>query len=67
MAMLNRVEHANVFETGATEYFKAATRGNWNEVWDAFNSRRNAKGAGTAANEDSGEGDIFSRAGVAAQ
>jgi ribonucleoside-diphosphate reductase beta chain len=31
--LLNGVEHANFFETRATEYSKAATRGNWNEVW----------------------------------
>jgi ribonucleoside-diphosphate reductase beta chain len=37
--LLNGVEHANFFETRATEYSKAATRGNWNEVWDAFDRR----------------------------
>lgn len=26
-------EHANFFETRATEYTRAATAGNWNEVW----------------------------------
>jgi ribonucleoside-diphosphate reductase beta chain len=31
--LLNGVEHANFFETRATEYSKAATRGNWNDVW----------------------------------
>ena len=31
--MLNGVEHANFFETRATEYSKVATRGNWNEMW----------------------------------
>ncbi|MGK0493335.1 MAG: ribonucleoside-diphosphate reductase beta chain, partial [Sphingomonas echinoides] len=54
----------------ATEYSKAATRGNWNEVWDGFDKRQKAKaGAGAAvANEDAGEGgDMFSRAGVAAE
>src|ERR671920_241449 len=30
--LLNGVEHANFFETRATEYSKAATRGNWGEV-----------------------------------
>ncbi len=29
--LLNGVEHANFFETRATEYSKAATRGNWND------------------------------------
>ena len=42
--MLNGVEHANFFETRATEYSKAATRGNWNEVWDNFD--RQAEGEG---------------------
>ena len=31
--LLNGVEHANFFETRATEYSKAATTGNWNDVW----------------------------------
>jgi ribonucleoside-diphosphate reductase beta chain len=65
--MLNGVEHANFFEQRATEYSKAATRGNWNEVWDSFDKRRKAK-AGPAANEEIGdEGDMFARAGVAAE
>ena len=41
--LLNGVEHANFFETRATEYSKAATRGNWNEVWDNFDRRMKAK------------------------
>jgi ribonucleoside-diphosphate reductase beta chain len=68
--MLNGVEHANFFEQRATEYSKAATRGNWNEVWDGFDKRQKAKG-GKAANEDAGDaaggGDMFSQAGVAAE
>jgi ribonucleoside-diphosphate reductase beta chain len=73
--LLNGVEHANFFETRATEYSKAATRGNWNEVWDAFDRRVKAKAA--AANDgDGAEGDaptkdegpdMFSAAGVAAE
>jgi ribonucleoside-diphosphate reductase beta chain len=43
MPRLNGVEHANFFEARATEYSKAATKGNWNEVWDAFDSRKGAK------------------------
>jgi hypothetical protein len=43
--LLNGVEHANFFETRATEYSKAATRGNWNEVWDNFDKRKSAKAA----------------------
>ncbi|TXG83365.1 MAG: ribonucleotide-diphosphate reductase subunit beta [Sphingomonadales bacterium] len=41
--LLNGVEHANFFETRATEYSKAATRGNWNEVWDSFDKRLQAR------------------------
>ena len=65
--LLNGVEHANFFETRATEYSKAATRGQWNDVWDAFDKRQKAKGV-KAANEESGDtGDMFSSAGVAAE
>ena len=32
--MLNAVEHANFFENRATEYSKAATRGNWEDAFD---------------------------------
>src|SRR3954468_3709088 len=41
--MLNGVEHANFFETRATEYSKAATRGDWNSVWENFDRRQKAK------------------------
>ena len=37
--LLNGVEHANFFEQRATEYSKAATRGDWNDVWDQFDRR----------------------------
>lgn len=40
-AMLNGVEHANFFEARATEYSKAATKGDWHGdggVWAAFDS-----------------------------
>jgi ribonucleoside-diphosphate reductase beta chain len=47
--LLNGVEHANFFETRATEYSKAATKGNWNDVWSNFDSRAKAKAS--AANE----------------
>ena len=43
--LLNGVEHANFFETRATEYSKAATRGDWNDVWDSFDRRKKAKAA----------------------
>jgi ribonucleoside-diphosphate reductase beta chain len=66
--LLNGVEHANFFETRATEYSKAATRGQWSDVWDSFDKRQKAK-AGTAANEDAGaeEAGLFGAAGVAAE
>lgn len=32
--LLSGPEHANFFETRATEYSKGATGGTWNEVWD---------------------------------
>src|SRR5207237_917442 len=73
--LLNGVEHANFFETRATEYSKGATRGSWNEVWDNFDRRQKAKAK--AANEGSADeaaaradedgGDMFSAAGVAAE
>jgi len=43
-----------------------ATHDNWNEVCDAFDRRKAAKNA-AAANEDEAGGDMFSRAGVAAE
>jgi ribonucleoside-diphosphate reductase beta chain len=67
--MLNGVEHANFFETRATEYSKAATRGSWNDVWDNFDRRMRAKAEG-AANDGAGAGDgpdMFEAAGVAAE
>jgi ribonucleoside-diphosphate reductase beta chain len=68
--LLNGVEHANFFEQRATEYSKGATKGEWNTVWDSFDKRQKAKaGPAAAANEGSeGDGgDMFSRAGVAAE
>jgi ribonucleoside-diphosphate reductase beta chain len=62
-------ENANFFETRATEYSKAATRGNWNEVWDNFDRRMKAK-ADAAANDGGAGGDgpdMFEAAGVAAE
>ncbi len=75
--LLNGVEHANFFETRATEYSKAATRGNWGEVWDNFDRRQKAKAAANdgsggeaaeaKAEDGEGTGDMFSAAGVAAE
>ncbi len=31
-SMINGVEHTNFFENRPTEYAKAATKGNWNEI-----------------------------------
>ena len=53
--LLNGVEHANFFETRATEYSKAATKGNWNDVWSSFDARNKAKHT-EAANEAEDEG-----------
>jgi len=33
--ILNGVEHANFFENRSTEYSKAATQGNWDDVWNS--------------------------------
>ena len=64
--LLNGVEHANFFEARATEYSKAATKGDWNEVWTAFDSRKAAKAASEAqpANVDDAQGGLL---GVAAE
>lgn len=34
--ILNGAEHANFFETRATEYSRGASKGTWDEVWDAL-------------------------------
>ncbi|WP_426265913.1 ribonucleotide-diphosphate reductase subunit beta [Sphingomonas sp. LHG3443-2] len=64
--LLNGVEHANFFEQRATEYSKAATKGNWNEVWDNFDRRQKAKVANDAPAAEA-EGGLFDTAGVAAE
>lgn len=38
--LLNGVEHANFFETRATEYSKAATTGTWEATWEKFEERQ---------------------------
>lgn len=63
--LLNGVEHANFFETRATEYSKGATRGDWNRVWDSFDERKKDK-ANHEEGEDQGE-DMFGNTGVAAE
>jgi ribonucleoside-diphosphate reductase beta chain len=37
--ILNGVEHANFFETRATEYSKGATVGSWPDTWSLFDHR----------------------------
>jgi len=37
--LINGVEHANFFETRATEYSKGATKGTWENVWSTFDGR----------------------------
>ncbi len=61
------MEHANFFETRATEYSKAATRGNWNDVWSNFDNRRNAKAANTVEEPTEEDVDMFGAAGIAAE
>ncbi len=62
-SQLNAVEHANFFETRATEYSKAATKGNWGEVWDAFDARKGAKVAVAANEADEADGGLLNGAG----
>lgn len=64
--LLNGVEHANFFETRATEYSKGATRGNWNDVWSAFDKRQKKSAANEVAVVDDSE-DMFKQAGIAAE
>lgn len=76
--LLNGIVHANPIalslskaETRATEYSKAARRGNWNDAWSSFDERKKAKAnddAAAGADEgDGGEGDMFRAAGMAAE
>ncbi|QGZ95996.1 ribonucleotide-diphosphate reductase subunit beta [Terricaulis silvestris] len=50
-SILNGVEHANFFEARATEYSKAATKGDWHGdtgVWSNFESMMEKRKAGAA-------------------
>ena len=62
-------KYAASFLWPATPACKAATRGDWNSVWENFDRRQKAKGE--AANDaPAGEGDgddMFKHAGVAAE
>jgi ribonucleoside-diphosphate reductase beta chain len=52
-SILNGVEHANFFEARATEYSKAATKGDWHGdsgVWSNFEQMMQKRKAGGAAN-----------------
>lgn len=62
--LLSGVEHANFFETRATEYSKAATRGNWQEVWDTFDRRVDAR-LGAVANDGGDAPDLLDAFGAA--
>jgi ribonucleoside-diphosphate reductase beta chain len=65
--LLNGVEHANFFETRATEYSKGATRGDWNTVWASFDKRKGKPvDPANCAAEDEGAG-LFDTAEVAAE
>jgi ribonucleoside-diphosphate reductase beta chain len=50
-------------ETRATEYSKAATRGNWNDVWSNFDQRRKAKDSAANETADDEGPDMFGDAG----
>jgi ribonucleoside-diphosphate reductase beta chain len=63
---LNGVEHANFFETRATEYSKASTRGDWGQVWDSFDRRKKKDVTEVIVAENDGM-DMFEQAGVAAE
>jgi ribonucleoside-diphosphate reductase beta chain len=64
--LLNGVEHANFFETRATEYSKASTRGDWGQVWDSFDNRKK-KIIGIEPIAENDGVDMFEQAGVAAE
>jgi ribonucleoside-diphosphate reductase beta chain len=64
--LLNGVEHANFFETRATEYSKASTRGDWGQVWNSFDNRKKKDVAEVIIAENDGM-DMFEAAGVAAE
>jgi ribonucleoside-diphosphate reductase beta chain len=63
---LNGVEHANFFETRATEYSKASTRGDWGQVWNSFDNRKKKDVTEVIVAENDGM-DMFEQAGVAAE
>ena len=67
MLFRSGVEHANFFEQRATEYSKAATKGDWNQVWNSFDQRQKAKAANDVPREVEAEGGLFESAGVAAE
>jgi ribonucleoside-diphosphate reductase beta chain len=64
--LLNGVEHANFFETRATEYSKASTRGDWGQVWSSFDNRKKKDVSEIIAAENDSM-DMFEQAGVAAE
>lgn len=50
--LLNGVEHTNFFEQRATEYSKAATKGEWNDVWNRIDGPRNDNGSAQGASPE---------------
>ena len=64
---MNRVELSDLVEERATEYSKAATKGDWNQVWNSFDQRQKAKAANDVPEVAEAEGGLFQSAGVAAE
>ena len=64
---MNRVELADFVEERATEHFKAAPKGDWNQVWNSFDQRQKAKAANDVPEVAEAEGGLFESAGVAAE
>ena len=66
--LLNGVEHANFFETRATEYSKGATQGQLERGLGQLRQAPDGEGRGERRAGGRGEGeDMFARAGVAAE
>ena len=53
--MLNGAEHANFFESRATEYARAATEGTWEDAFseDVFSGNYGKKIGGVVSSDDS--------------
>ena len=64
---MNRAELADFVQERATEHFKAATKGDWSQVWNSFDQRQKAKAANDVPEAVEAEGGLFQSAGVAAE